>query len=196
MTLKFDRTALHLCVDMQRLFAEPSPWFVPWMPRILPRVLAIVRHRPDKSVFTRFVPPEKPDDALGAWRLYYAEWREVTREFLDPRLLELIEPLRAAAPEASVFNKSVYSAFGSKALRTQLHGRRASTLVITGGETDVCVLSTVLAAIDLGYRVVLPVDALCSARDSTHDALLTLYSERFSTQIETTTTEHLLSAWD
>jgi nicotinamidase-related amidase len=134
---------------MQRLFAEPSPWFVPWMPRILPRVLEIVRHRPDRSLFTRFIPPEKPENALGAWRPYYKEWREVTRQFLDPRLLELVEPLRAAAPEASVFDKSVYSAFGSKALRTQLRGRRISTLVITGGETDVCVLATVLAAIDL-----------------------------------------------
>jgi hypothetical protein len=35
---------------------------------------------------------DKPDDALGAWRFYYAERREVTREFLDPRLLKLIEP--------------------------------------------------------------------------------------------------------
>jgi len=120
----------------------------------------------------------------------------VTREFLDPRLLKLIKPLREAAPQAKVFDKAVYSAFASKPLRNQLRMRRASTLIITGGETDVCVLATVLAAIDLGYRVVLPLDALCSARDSTHDALVTLYSERFSTQIETTTTERLLSAWD
>jgi nicotinamidase-related amidase len=120
----------------------------------------------------------------------------VTREFLDPRLLELMEPLCGFAPPARVFDKAVYSAFGSGRLRQYLRVRQASTLIVTGGETDVCVLATVLAAIDLGYRVMLPLDALCSARDSTHDALVTLYSERFSSQIETTTTEQLLSAWD
>jgi nicotinamidase-related amidase len=43
----------------------------------------------------------------------------------------------------------------------------------------VCVLATVLAAIDLGYRIAPPFDAHCSARDSTREALITLYSERF-----------------
>ena len=62
------------------------------------------------------------------------------------------------------------------------------TLVITGGETDVCVLATVMAAVDLGFRIVLPTDALCSARDGTHDALLKLYEERFTNQIWTTST--------
>jgi nicotinamidase-related amidase len=194
--LALDRTALHLCIDMQRLFAEPTPWFLPWMPRILPRVVDIARRHSDRTIFTRFIPVERPDTAVGAWRDYYTQWREVTREFLDPRLLELMEPLCGFAPPARVFDKAVYSAFGSGRLRQYLRVRQASTLIVTGGETDVCVLATVLAAIDLGYRVVLPLDALCSAHDSTHDALVTLYSERFSRQIETTTTEQLLSAWD
>jgi hypothetical protein len=30
-----DRT-LHLCVDMQKLFAPGSPWQVPWAERVLP----------------------------------------------------------------------------------------------------------------------------------------------------------------
>ena len=32
-----DRTA-HLCVDMQNLFAEETPWHTPWMARVLPVV--------------------------------------------------------------------------------------------------------------------------------------------------------------
>ena len=68
-------------------------------------------------------------------------------------------------------------------------------LRVTGGETDVCVAATVLAAIDLGFRVVLPTDALCSASDATHDALMTLYRRRFSHQIETTSTERVLREW-
>ncbi|MGY4466887.1 nicotinamidase-related amidase [Bradyrhizobium sp. LB9.1b] len=42
--------------------------------------------------------------------------------------------------------------------------------MITGAETDVCVLSTVLGAVDLGFRVVIVKDALCSSSDVGHDA--------------------------
>jgi nicotinamidase-related amidase len=65
-----------------------------------------------------------------------------------------------------------------------------------GGETDVCVLATVMAAVDLGFRVVLPTDALRSVRNSTHDALLTLYRERYPTQIGALTTAAVLDAWE
>ena len=44
-----------------------------------------------------------------------------------------------------------------------------------GGGTDVCVLSTVLSAIDLGLRIVLVEGALCSSFDESHDAILGLY---------------------
>jgi nicotinamidase-related amidase len=50
-------------------------------------------------------------------------------------------------------------------------------------------------AVDYGFKVILPTDALCSSRDQTHDALLSLYRERFSQQIEATTTETLLGRW-
>ena len=73
--------------------------------------------------------------------------------------------------------------------------RDIDTLVITGGETDVCVLATVLGAIDFGYRVVLVTDALCSSSDATHDALLTVYHQRFAQQVETVEMETVLSNW-
>jgi nicotinamidase-related amidase len=53
----------------------------------------------------------------------------------------------------------------------------------------------VLGAVDFGYRVVLVTDAICSSSDETHDALLTLYHQRFAQQIETVDTETLLRHW-
>ena len=50
--------------------------------------------------------------------------------------------------------------------------------------------------LDVGFRVVLPTDVLCSVSDKTHDALLTLYRERFSLQIETTTVGDILGRWN
>jgi len=42
---------------------------------------------------------------------------------------------------------------------------------------------------------ILASDALCSSSDATHDALMTLYRERFSQQIETVETATILAAW-
>ena len=67
--------------------------------------------------------------------------------------------------------------------------------MITGAETDVCVLAAVMDAVDHGYRVVLAKDALCSSSDETHDALMTLYHRRFAEQIETVECEELLAVW-
>ena len=58
-----------------------------------------------------------------------------------------------------------------------------------------CVLATVLGAIDRGYRVVIARDAICSSTDQTHDALLGLYQSRFRQQIETSTVNEIIEAW-
>jgi hypothetical protein len=42
--------------------------------------------------------------------------------------------------------------------------RKADSLVITGAETDVCVLAAVLDAVDLGYRIILGDRCECAAR--------------------------------
>ncbi len=56
-------------------------------------------------------------------------------------------------------------------------------------------LATVLDAVDLGYRVVLVEDALCSSSDAGHDALMTLYRSRYSEQIELVKTAELPELW-
>ncbi|MGB6731379.1 MAG: isochorismatase family protein, partial [Xanthobacteraceae bacterium] len=73
--------------------------------------------------------------------------------------------------------------------------READGLIITGSETDVCVLATVLSAVDLGYRVILVRDALCSSSDEGHDALMKMYHSRYTEQIETTDAKTVLSDW-
>jgi nicotinamidase-related amidase len=174
-----DRTA-HICIDMQNVFAEETPWDTPWMARVLPVVTRIAERHLSQSVFTRFIPPRRPDRMPGSRQRYYERWRELTLERIDPRLIELVPPLAALAPRAEVIDKRVYSPFSEPELSDLLRRRGIESLVITGAETDVCVLAAVLDAVDLGYRVVLATDALCSSSDATHDALLTLYRNRFS----------------
>ena len=189
-----DRTA-HLCIDMQNLFAEDTPWHTPWMARVLPVVRHIAERHAERTIFTRFIPPYRPDEMAGTWRRYYEHWRGLTRERLDDRLLELVPPLAALAPLALTVDKMLYSAFSQPALHRALRQRDVDSLVVTGAETDVCVLATIMDAVDLGYRIVLPSDALCSSSDETHDALMTLYRRRYSQQIETTDAATVLRYW-
>ncbi|MCG7394466.1 cysteine hydrolase [Microvirga sp. ACRRW] len=180
---------------MQRLFSPDGPWPTPWMERVLPTVAQIAEQAPDRTVFTRFIPPHRPEDMPGTWRGYYERWREVTREHLDPRLLELMPPLQRLVPPAIVLDKPVYSAFAGHKLRDLVSERGIDTLLITGSETDMCVLATVLGAVDLGLRVVIVTDGVCSSSDEGHDTLLTLYTKRFSYQVETITSEVVLAEW-
>jgi hypothetical protein len=55
----------------------------------------------------------------------------------------------------------------------------ADALIIRGGETDVCVLTAIMTAVDAGYRVILAEDALCSVSDESHDAMLRQFGARF-----------------
>jgi nicotinamidase-related amidase len=188
-------SAVHLCIDMQRIFSSDGPWPTPWMERVLPTVTRIAERCPERTVFTRFITPETPEQSIGRWRTYYRKWRDTTRDRLDPHLLDLMPPLAALAPPARVFDKPVYSAFAGYRLHQHLQERGADTLIVTGSETDMCVLATVIGAVDHGYRVILVTDAVCSSSDEGHDALLKLYSERYSLQIETCDAETILSSW-
>jgi nicotinamidase-related amidase len=190
-----DERTLHLCIDMQNLFADETPWHTPWMTRVLPVVASIAERHAKHTVFTRFIPPRHPDELPGSWRRYYQRWADLTLDRIDPRLLELVPPLARLAPPAAIIDKRVYSPFWERELPSLLRRRRIQALVITGAETDVCVLAAVMDAVDLGFRVVLAADALCSASDETHDALMKLYRSRFSEQIETAESTAILDAW-
>lgn len=163
--------------------------------RTLPVITEIAQRHAAQTVFTRFIPPAKPEDMPGVWRRYYERWRDVTRERLDPRLLELVPPLGELAPPALIVDKPVYSPFMGWRLPALLRERDVDALIVTGAETDVCVLATVLGAVDHGYRVILVTDAVCSSSDAGHEALLTIYHERFSEQIAVATAAEILSSW-
>ena len=114
---------------------------------------------------------------------------------LDPALLELVPTLARSVPPATVIDKTRYSAFVGTQLHPVLQERSARDLIITGSETDVCVLASVLDAVDLGYRVIVVHDGVCSSSDEGHDALMKLYHRRYSLQIETADAETVLRRW-
>jgi nicotinamidase-related amidase len=189
------RHAAHLCVDMQNIFAKGGLWETPWMERVLPTVEAIVDRYPERTIFSRFITPQRPEDRTGRWRHYFQRWRDATRQNLQGSELELVPAIARFVPPAIVVDKPGYSAFVRSRLYNVLMGKGVDTLAITGAETDVCVLATTLSAVDLGFRVVIVENALCSSSDEGHDALMTMYRTRLHEQIDVATAEELFDAW-
>ncbi|HEY3792531.1 MAG TPA: isochorismatase family cysteine hydrolase [Bradyrhizobium sp.] len=187
--------AVHLCVDMQNIFAKGGIWETPWMERVLPAIEAIVARRPERTVFSRFITPQHPEDRRGRWRHYFERWRQATRQSLRGSELELVPALARFVPPAIIIDKPGYSAFVQSRLYDLLAGKGVDTVVVTGAETDVCVLATTLSAVDLGLRVVIIEDALCSSSDEGHDALMTMYRTRLHEQIDVIKAEELFDLW-
>ena len=179
----FAHPTVHLCVDMQRMFAEGTPWHTPWFQEVLPRVEALTGAAPSATVFSRFLPARRADEAYGDWQRYYSRWPMMTLEQLPPEMVELVPELVRFVPPARVIDKVVYSPWHRTSLAESLARRGVASLIVSGGETDVCVLGTVLGAIDHGFHVVLAEDCLCSSSDEAHDASVTLYRERYGSHV-------------
>ena len=186
---------VHICVDAQRLFAEETAWHTPWLRRVLPNIEQVARAHPARTVFTRFIPARDAASCPGTWRRYYERWPSMTREQLAPGLIDLLPSLAALVPPARTLDKATYSPWLDPALDRLLQGTGTEAVVITGGETDVCVLATVIGAVDRGFRVVIVADGVCSSADETHDAMVRLYCSRFGEQIEIATAAEILEAW-
>jgi nicotinamidase-related amidase len=187
--------AVHLCIDMQNIFAKGGVWETPWMEKVLPAVCELAARYRERTVFTRFVTPQDPEDRGGQWQTYFRKWIVATRSRLEPGALDLVPELARYVPPAVMIDKPAYSAFVGSRLGILLCEKHITTLIVTGAETDVCVLATVLNAVDLGFRVVIVEDALCSSSDIGHNALMTMYRTRFHGQIDLVRTDELLDAW-
>ena len=187
--------AVHLCVDMQRLFAEETEWASPAVLSIVPQVARICAHAPEHTIFTRFLTPDRIEDAKGQWKDFYRRWGGVLASRLDRDIFDLVPQLRQFAPPARVIDKFAYSGFEDTALQTRLDEVGATTLILTGVETDVCVLATALTAIDRGYRTMVVADAIASSEPGSHQACVDRVLARYREQVELLDSATLLRAW-
>ena len=187
--------AVHLCLDMQNLIGPQGPWAAKWAERVLPAVVSLAEHAPGRTLFTRFVPPAEPDDAHGAWRDFYRKWEGLTLKHIDPGMLDLMAPLNLFVPPARIIDKQRYSAFSTPETQAALTAMGADAVIVSGAESDMCVLATVLAAVDLGYPVIVAEDAVCSSADPPHDAVQELYHSRFSQQVQTLPSAVIRELW-
>lgn len=170
-------------IDMQRVFAEPgSPWAAPRYAEAAAGVRRLLPAHRDRTVFTRFVAPARPE---GAWRAYYDRWPFALQP-PDARLWELADEFARRA-------RHVVDAptFGKWTPDLARHLGPEKRLVLAGVSTDCCVLSTALAAADAGVEVLVAADACAGADDDSHTKALQIMN-LYRPLIRVTTVAELL----
>jgi nicotinamidase-related amidase len=177
------------------MFAQDSEWSTPATLAIAPCVAHIAAHAPERTVFTRFLAPNAAHEALGQWQVYYRRWSSIIATHRDPRMFDLLPMLQAFVPPARVVDKFTYSAYEAQGFQLALDGLGADTMILTGVETDVCVLATAMTAVDRGLRTILVSDALASSSPEGHAAAMTAIYPRFDQQIEAIDSMTLLKEW-
>jgi nicotinamidase-related amidase len=188
-------SAVHVVIDMQRLFLEGTAWGSRNTQTLVAPILGLLRHRPSAAVFTRFITPRRKEDAPGTWSYFYDHWPSVLQDNMDPALLDLVPEFTGFVPPGEIADKFTYSAFADGDFSGRLRRRGADTLIFSGVETDVCVLLTALDAVDRGYRVVIATDAVGSTVDKAHEATLDHVYPRFDKQIELASVAEIIAAW-
>jgi len=187
--------AMHIVIDMQRLFAEHPDWAVKDIGRIRKDVTWLAEHKPGRTLWTRFIPAQNAEAAKGSWRKYYEQWPGATLDGGGGAYVDLLPEHRTLAGKAQIFDKSTFSAFGNEKFGAALEVARVDTLILSGVETDVCIWATALDAIDAGYFVVLARDALTSGVVEAHAAILDAIAPHFAPQITIMNHAELEAAW-
>lgn len=188
-----DQGSVHVCVDMQLLFATDSPWASTAVADALPAAREITARKSRSTIFTRFLCPREPQALSGQWQRLYAHCPEMTR--LDRRLFDIVPELVQLSPDPVTVGRHVFSVFASDEFQLQLFARSARTLIFTGVEADMCVLATVFSAMDAGFRVIVVEEGVASSNEAGRRAAIQGILPRFDQQVELVGVDELLSGW-
>lgn len=184
----------HIVVDMQEVFASNPQWGFAGIHEVVPAIVRLATAKPRQTLWTRFICAHSAETAEGSWAALYRRWPMATlaagaRMDILPGLLPHI------ADPSQVYDKPTYSSMQNAALVAELRQRQADTLVLSGVETDVCVLATLMEAVDRGYFVILATDALTSSDPDGHRQILDVMPRRLRSQVFTATVSDILEQW-
>jgi len=206
LALEPGRTAL-IVVDMQRGFLDPGEALeVPPARDIVPAIRALLeafraRHLP--VAFTEFTYSPAVPVLVGA---LHPEHRPALpgapRGFGLPssNCLEGTDSARtipALAPRADepVIRKRWYDGFAGTELDGVLRARGATSLVVTGTMTDICVLSTVVGAFNREYRITVVEDGVATLWPEIQRATLDIVGRAFGRVVSSKHVLDTLGGW-
>lgn len=175
---------LLLVIDMQNVYLPDSPWGCKNMPKAISNIKTLLDYEDKKYdvIFTEYLPSESPK---GIWK----EYNIVNKEINDNKWMnEIVDELKDY--DYPIYTKSVYSSMKIDKVREL--SEEANRIVISGVVSECCVLSTVLEAIDLGYKVIYLKDACAGFNDETEASVLKVFEGLIPLHIEVMTTEEYL----
>jgi len=184
----------------------------------LGRKMASFTGRADSTILTRYVVPENASMAQGIMRHYYGmrpghadtvDEEKVTLRGLEAAglnttyMLEVMPELQPLVQSgAQVSTKTTGGAFGPGSALPQLldayfkntgGGNATRTLIVAGVETDYCVISTILGAIDSYYRIIVVTDAIGSSQPNAGQAQLDYTLRRFDHMVDLGTAANIMT---
>jgi len=162
---------LLVAVDVQRLYLDYQPWALPAVDEVARRSAHLAAALGCPLLCTRTVFPSARGVADGPWQAYERRWRELAERAHDrPELLAVHPALRERCTAS--FDKHTYSAFEQPDFEARVAAYAPDPLIVTGVETDICVLATVLGAIDRNLPVWLVTDAVAGPDPALHQGAL------------------------
>jgi len=152
------------------------------------RLLAAFRERALPVVFTTVVYDPGTEAVAAAFLAKVPALRTLQRGSRWPQIDARIAP----AEREPVLEKLFASAFFGTGLSALLTAARCDSVVVVGASTSGCVRATAVDALQHGYRVTVPSDAVADRAAGPHEATLTDIDAKYG---DVLTTDELLAAF-
>ncbi|MFI1946074.1 cysteine hydrolase [Streptomyces virginiae] len=162
---------------------------------MLERVAALVDAARGAGVQVLHAVAERRPDGLGAntnARLFRAAERLPLRQLTGSRAVEVAAPIVVAEQDLVVRRLHGLSPMAGTDLDALLRNLGIRTLVVTGVSSNIAVPNTVFDAVNLGYQVVVPADAIAGVPASCTAEVI---RNSLALVASVTTTEELLMRW-
>ncbi|MFG2487816.1 cysteine hydrolase [Streptomyces virginiae] len=162
---------------------------------MLERVAALVDAARGAGVQVLHAVAERRPDGLGAntnARLFRAAGRLPVRQLTGSRAVQVAAPIVVAEQDLVVRRLHGLSPMAGTDLDALLRNLGIRTLVVTGVSSNIAVPNTVFDAVNLGYQVMVPADAIAGVPASCTAEVI---RNSLALVASVTTTEELLMRW-
>ncbi|MGW6782321.1 cysteine hydrolase [Streptomyces sp. NPDC054987] len=162
---------------------------------MLGRVAALVEAARGAGVQVLHAVAERRPDGLGAnsnARLFRAAGRLPVRQLTGSRAVEVAAPVTVSDRDLVVRRLHGLSPMAGTDLDALLRNLGIRTLVVTGVSSNIAIPNTVFDAVNFGYQVVVPADAIAGVPASCTAEVI---RNSLALVAAVTTTEALLEAW-
>ncbi|MFJ8165229.1 cysteine hydrolase [Streptomyces sp. NPDC096136] len=162
---------------------------------MLDRVAALVDAARGAGVQVVHAVAERRPDGLGAntnARLFRAAGRLPVRQLTGSRAVEVAAPLTVDARDLVVRRLHGLSPMAGTDLDALLRNLGVRTLVVTGVSSNIAIPNTVFDAVNLGYEVVVPADAIAGVPASCTAEVI---RNSLALVASVTTAEALITRW-